>query len=225
MRSPSRSSDSIHHHQSHPASPHQPPTSVSTQPPCSSSNASQSVSRNERETSPSTLPNTACSSLSSRDLERRLKKVWMLIRGRGPFKGYLFPSSPLLSYKAVFSAFLIPPFPPQLSLAPSKKHFRFWIDFQVLSSPKSAELIEQVLIECGGIKTGGPPKLNPVTSAVEKCKDYGYMHLNLWDLLFSITAKAMLAAEVLRPGQVVSIVPGVLCITRKTSRDRSLRAS
>ena len=95
----------------------------------------------------------------------------------------------------------------------------------MLSSPKSAELIEQVLIECGGIKTGGPPKLNPVTSAVEKCKDYGYMHLNLWDLLFSITAKAMLAAEVLRPGQVVSIVPGFLCITRKTSLVRSLRAS
>jgi hypothetical protein len=35
-------------------------------------------------------------------------------------------------------------------------------------------------------------------------------------------AKAMLAAEVLRPGQLVCIVPGCLAITRKTSLVRSL---
>jgi hypothetical protein len=43
------------------------------------------------------------------------------------------------------------------------------------------------------------------------------MHMGAWDLLLSITAKAMLAAEVLRPGQLVSIVPGCLAISRKTS--------
>lgn len=41
--------------------------------------------------------------------------------------------------------------------------------------------------------------------------------MGAWDLLLSITAKAMLAAEVLRPGQLVSIVPGCLAISRKTS--------
>ena len=37
-------------------------------------------------------------------------------------------------------------------------------------------------------------------AALEKCKDYGYMHMGEWDVLWSITAKAMLAAEILRPG-------------------------
>lgn len=114
-------------------------------------------------------------------------------------------------------------------------------------------------------------------AALEKCKDYGYMHMGEWDLLWSITAKAMLAAEILRPGerlwppslravndhsmfrgpsiplapmdaihhqpaagwnvhqllsqppcvslagQMVDIIPGFLCITRKTSLVRSLR--
>jgi len=48
------------------------------------------------------------------------------------------------------------------------------------------------------------------------------MHMGAWDVLLSITAKAMLAAEVLRPGQLVSIVPGCLAISRKTSLVRSL---
>jgi hypothetical protein len=46
-----------------------------------------------------------------------------------------------------------------------------------------------------------------VTAAVQKFKDYGYMHMGDWDFLWSITAKAMLAAEVLRPGQSVKSAP------------------
>jgi len=53
-------------------------------------------------------------------------------------------------------------------------------------------------------------------------REYGYMHMGEWDFLWSITAKATLAAEVLRPGQVVSVVPGCLSISRKTSLVRSL---
>lgn len=70
----------------------------------------------------------------------------------------------------------------------------------VLSSPESAALLERALREVGGVRAGGPPKLDPVTSSVQKHKDYGYMHMDEWDFLWSITAKAMLAAEVLRPG-------------------------
>lgn len=44
--------------------------------------------------------------------------------------------------------------------------------------------------------SGGPSKLDPVTALKQKIKDYGYMHMDKWDLLISITAKAMLAAEV-----------------------------
>jgi hypothetical protein len=74
--------------------------------------------------------------------------------------------------------------------------FRYWIDYQAFSSPESAALPEQALIALGGVKTGGPPKLNPVTAAKQKIKDYGYMHMDKWEILLSITAKAMLAAEV-----------------------------
>eukprot|EP00775_Hariotina_reticulata_P004710 gene4710-4960_t len=100
--------------------------------------------------------------------------------------------------------------------------FRYWIDYQAFSSPESAALPEQALIALGGVKTGGPPKINPVTAEKQKIKDYGYMHMDKWEILLSITAKAMLAAEVLRPHQVVSIVPGCLCISRKTSLVRTL---
>ena len=86
----------------------------------------------------------------------------------------------------------------------------------------SAALLEVALVGLGGECTGGPPKLDPITAQKQKIKDYGYMHMDKWDLLISITAKAMLAAEVLRPGQLVSIVPGCLTLSRKTSLVRTL---
>lgn len=41
---------------------------------------------------------------------------------------------------------------------------------------------------------------------------YGYMHMDSWDLLWSVTAKAALAADLLRPHQMVAIVPGLLAV-------------
>lgn len=55
-------------------------------------------------------------------------------------------------------------------------------------------------LSCCPCPSGGPPKLDPVTSVKQKIKDYGYMHMDKWELLLSITAKAMLAAEVRRWG-------------------------
>jgi len=74
--------------------------------------------------------------------------------------------------------------------------FRFWIDYQAFSSPESAALPEAALVALGGVKTGGPPKLDPITAVKQKIRDYGYMHMDKWEVLLSITAKAMLAAEV-----------------------------
>lgn len=54
----------------------------------------------------------------------------------------------------------------------SKKAFRYWIDFQVLSSPESTTLLERALQLVGGVRTGGPPKLHPATAKVQKLKDY-----------------------------------------------------
>lgn len=103
------------------------------------------------------------------------------------------------------------------------KPFRFWIDFQALSSPLSAALIERALVEAGGVRTGGPPKADPATGARLSDGVYGYMHMDAWDLLYSVTAKAALAADVLRPGQMLAIIPGLLAVTRKTTLARSLR--
>lgn len=113
--------------------------------------------------------------------------------------------------------------PPVIPMAPrSATPFRFWIDFQILSDPRSAALAEKALIALGGELTGGPRKYSRTGFVGSYIKDYGYMHMHAWDLLWSITAKAMLAAEVLRPGQLVSVIPGFLCVTRKTSLVRTL---
>lgn len=73
------------------------------------------------------------------------------------------------------------------------------------------------------LQVGGPPKLDPVTAMKQKLKDYGYMHMDAWDFLWSITAKAMLAAEILRPGgwrcktcesRVVTCVEGAMAALR-----------
>jgi len=47
--------------------------------------------------------------------------------------------------------------------------------------------------------------MEKTAAALQKCKDYGYMHMGEWDVLWSITAKAMLAAEILRPGVCVRV--------------------
>eukprot|EP00198_Chlamydomonas_reinhardtii_P003616 XP_001692952.1 guanylate cyclase [Chlamydomonas reinhardtii] len=59
--------------------------------------------------------------------------------------------------------------------------------------------------------------INPVHSV------YGYMHMDSWDLLWSVTAKAALAADLLRHHQMLAIVPGLLAVSRKTTLVRSLR--
>jgi hypothetical protein len=89
--------------------------------------------------------------------------------------------------------------------------FRYWIDYQAFSSPESAALPEAALVALGGVKTGGPPKLDPVTAAKQKIRDYGYMHMDKWELLLSITAKAMLAAEV-RRGAAAGALGQAVCL-------------
>jgi hypothetical protein len=41
-----------------------------------------------------------------------------------------------------------------------------------------------------------PHRLPLSTAVKQKIRDYGYMHMQQWEVLLSITAKAMLAAEV-----------------------------
>ncbi|GLC40170.1 hypothetical protein PLESTM_001009700 [Pleodorina starrii] len=104
-----------------------------------------------------------------------------------------------------------------------RRRFRFWIDYQALSSPSSAELLERALVAAGGVRTGGPPKTDPATGAKRDDGVYGYMHMDAWDLLWSVTAKAALAADLLRGHQMLGIIPGLLAVSRKTTLVRSLR--
>lgn len=53
---------------------------------------------------------------------------------------------------------------------------------------------------------------------------YGYQAMGAWDLLYSPTAKAVLAADLLRPGQLLACVPGFLALTRKTTLVTSMVA-
>ncbi|KXZ50147.1 CYG40/TTL7 protein [Gonium pectorale] len=91
------------------------------------------------------------------------------------------------------------------------------------SSEGSAELIERALVAAGGVRAGGPPKKDAATGAKRDDGVYGYMHMDAWDLLWSVTAKAALAADLLRPHQMLAIVPGLLAVSRKTTLVRSLR--
>ena len=46
------------------------------------------------------------------------------------------------------------------------------------------------------------------------------MHMDSWDLLWSVTAKAALAADLLRHHQMLAIVPGLLAV-RAGERSRA----
>ncbi|PNH11180.1 Tubulin polyglutamylase TTLL5 [Tetrabaena socialis] len=94
---------------------------------------------------------------------------------------------------------------------------------RAFSSEGSAALVERALREAGGVRAGGPPKLDAATGAKQSDGVYGYMHMDSWDLLWSVTAKAALAADLLRTQQMLSIIPGLLAVSRKTTLVRSLR--
>ncbi|GLI65804.1 hypothetical protein VaNZ11_009427 [Volvox africanus] len=111
---------------------------------------------------------------------------------------------------------------PRLDRAQDRQ-FRFWIDYQALSSAGSADLLEQALRAAGGVKAGGPPKTDPATGAKRDDGMFGYMHMDAWDLLWSVTARAALAADLLRRHQMLGIIPGLLAVSRKTTLVRSLR--
>lgn len=53
---------------------------------------------------------------------------------------------------------------------------------------------------------------------------YGYQAMGAWDMLYSPTAKAVLAADLLRPGQLLACCPGFLALTRKTTLVTSMVA-
>lgn len=61
----------------------------------------------------------------------------------------------------------------------------------------------------GGVRTGGYPKAAPVPGPL------GFQRLSDWDLLWSPARTALKAAPVVKPGQLISAMPGMYCLTKK----------
>jgi hypothetical protein len=62
------------------------------------------------------------------------------------------PSPPLRGAALALAAFVPRPLP-------EPAHFRYWVDFQALSSPESAALAERALQMLGGVRTGAARRL------------------------------------------------------------------
>ncbi len=65
---------------------------------------------------------------------------------------------------------------------------------------------------CQYLRESGANTVRPGSVVPRAAGVYGYMHMDSWDLLWSVTAKAALAADLLRPHQMVAIVPGLLAV-------------
>lgn len=61
----------------------------------------------------------------------------------------------------------------------------------------------------GGVRTGGYPKAAPISGPL------GCQRLSDWDMLWSPARSALRAVPFLKPGQLVSAVPGMYSLTKK----------
>ncbi|KAG2454005.1 hypothetical protein HYH02_001048 [Chlamydomonas schloesseri] len=104
--------------------------------------------------------------------------------------------------------------------------FRYWVDEVLWSQGRVAvQLIEQVFTEAGGVKAGGASR------AEERARQQrlahagggdsdrggalGSGHMGSWEVLWTKSTYAIPAARAMRPGQLVSAVIGLNCLTMK----------
>eukprot|EP00798_Chlamydomonas_sp_ICE-L_P003154 gene3153-13167_t len=107
---------------------------------------------------------------------------------------------------------------------PSLPGFRFWID-EVLWSQGcvAVELIEAVLMEAGGTRSGGPTRNELGRRHIDS--DLGAAHCDSWEFLWTKSTYAIGAARNLRPGQVVSALVGLNVLTMKKKLQQTLKAA
>lgn len=116
---------------------------------------------------------------------------------------------------------LPPPSPPP---APG---FRFWIDEILWSQGRVAvDLMEAVLRAAGGTRTGGPPRRALPHGPVEDSPALGWRNVRKWDVLWTKSTYGFKAVQAgLVPGQVVSAVCGLNCLTMKKRMLCTLKAA
>ncbi|GAX73406.1 hypothetical protein CEUSTIGMA_g858.t1 [Chlamydomonas eustigma] len=108
------------------------------------------------------------------------------------------------------------------SLPTPEPSFRFWIDECLWSRGKEAvQLLEAVLREAGGSRTGGPSRGSFTT---DKNKLLGSSHCGQWELLWSKSTYALQAARALRHGQAISAIVGLNSLTMKKRMQQTLKA-
>ncbi|KAF5841722.1 tubulin-tyrosine ligase family-domain-containing protein [Dunaliella salina] len=89
-------------------------------------------------------------------------------------------------------------------LPPAPQGFRFWLDEVLWSQGRVAvEVIEEVLQDAGGIRTGGPPR-SAVQGPIDRV--LGSEHADRWELLWSKSTYALRAARSLRPGKGLQLL-------------------
>ncbi|KAI8474298.1 MAG: tubulin-tyrosine ligase family-domain-containing protein [Monoraphidium minutum] len=87
--------------------------------------------------------------------------------------------------------------------------FRFWHDERRFKGPADRCIVQQALFDAGGVRTGGYPKCSPLPGPL------GHQRAGDWDMLWSPARTALKALPALKPGQLVSALPGMMSITKK----------
>lgn len=75
--------------------------------------------------------------------------------------------------------------------------------------PPSPPHALQALFDAGGVRTGGHPKCAPLPGPL------GFQRPSDWDLLWSPARTALKALPAVKPGQLVSALPGMMSVTKK----------
>ncbi|KXZ46792.1 hypothetical protein GPECTOR_40g526 [Gonium pectorale] len=102
----------------------------------------------------------------------------------------------------------------------------FWLDEVLWSAGRDAvSLAEAVLTEAGGVRTGGPSRAQErarrrLEAAAGQVPErggsaLGSSRMGLWEVLWTKSTYAIPAARAMRPGQLVSAVIGLNCLTMK----------
>lgn len=97
--------------------------------------------------------------------------------------------------------------------------FRFWHDERRFKGGADKCLVQQALFAAGGVRTGGYPKAAPISGPL------GCQRLSDWDMLWSPARSALRAVPFLKPGQLVSAVPGMYSLTKKRRLSSTLSAA
>ena len=88
-------------------------------------------------------------------------------------------------------------------------HCMLVLTFSVQYKPELKRVTPLHTCSTGGVRTGGYPKAAPIPGPL------GYQRGSDWDLLWSPARTALKAAPALKPGQLVSAIPGMFCLTKK----------